>query len=185
MKTLFILILNGAFWCSMVQAQEKTFTVSLSTDSVLIGNVVQVEFRLQNVDGEFVAPVFEKMDIIAGPNVSSSYSMINGATNQSKTYTYILKPSMEGSFYIPPAYLQDKDQSLETEAIKIDVYPNPNNIINEWPQESMMQSFQFNMDEFPFDFDLNDIFPNDMIPQENLRNKQDEQKVGKRKLQKI
>ncbi len=181
MKTIFILILNCTFWCLTGQAQEKTFTVSLSNDSVLIGNVIKVDFTLQNIEGEFTAPIFEQMDIIAGPNVSSSYSMINGETKQTKSYTYILKPQKEGSFYIPPALFEGEGLSLETEALNVDVYPNPENIITDLPNESMMQSFQFNFDQFPFDFDLDQIFPKDDM----RRTIPEEKTEGKRKLQKI
>lgn len=156
-------------------SQESSFTSKLSTDSLLIGNRVMVSFELHNLEGEFTPPSFDHMEVQSGPNISSSYSMINGQTTQLKTYSYILLPQKEGSHYIEPATLETSEGIFETEILALEVYPNPENIIEELQVEPFSQSFQFNFD--PFDGQLE--WPEMKTPEKSKKLK------SGRKLQKI
>lgn len=126
MKKLILLICCFSFY--KLSAQNEALKVEVSSDTILLGNYFEVKFILQNVDGEFIAPQFPGLKIIAGPNRASSYSYINGTINQSSSYVYYLKPELEGDYIIDPAILKTSDGELKTPQLKIFVASNPNNI---------------------------------------------------------
>lgn len=127
----------------------QNFEVVVSSDSVLLGNYIEVSFKAENLDGKFEAPETMGMDILSGPNTSSSIQIINGDRSSTSSYSYYLKPSDVGSYTIPPAYLITDEKTLETSPIVINVYPNPENIIIE-PRMAEDNMF-FDFDDFsPF-----------------------------------
>lgn len=141
MKT-YTLILTLLFTVSFLVGQS--FEAQVNTDSLLQGNYLDVTFTITNLDGKFEAPSFDDMTIISGPNSSSSIQIINGSKSSTTSYSYLLKPEELGQYYIKPAYLVCEDQTLETLPIKINVHPNPENIITQ--PKSKNQSFFFNFD---------------------------------------
>lgn len=128
-------------------AQENAgFTLSVSTDSLLMGNRLQVVFTLENAQAtDFRPPSFEGFYIVSGPNMSSSFSMINGEVTQRASYTYYLEPVDAGNFFIEPASVQVGDTFLETEPKEILVVPNPDGIRQELPD--MDGGFEFRFGE--------------------------------------
>ena len=134
-------LLSLAFAASMV-GQEPVFTAVVSLDSVLLGNRLELTFKLENTqDGEIVLPDLEGFNLLAGPNYSSMMSMVNGAVTQSKSYTYILEPKDIGNYFIPPVSVMVDDKFLETLPIEIVVFPNPDGIIQETPRKEMNSWF--------------------------------------------
>ncbi len=137
------------FWCclmtTLVYSQKARFSVSVSIDSLLMGNYTEVEFKLENISGKnFQAPSFEGFQVVGGPSQSSSYSMINGAVNQSQTFTYYLEPLDVGNYYLEVASVETEDGYLETEPILIVVVPNPEGIKQ---KPSRTRSLQFDLFE--------------------------------------
>ncbi|MFT5383673.1 MAG: hypothetical protein ACI8VT_002083 [Saprospiraceae bacterium] len=115
--------------CSLL-AQEAKFTVEVSTDSILLGNHLEVIFSIENGNAQnFEAPGFQGFAVVGGPNQSSSYSMFNGVTTQSRSYSYYIEPQEEGVFFIEPASVEIDGEILETSPIEIKVAPNPEGII--------------------------------------------------------
>ena len=159
-----IIALSICFLMSgFIYAQEAKFTVTVSTDSVLLGNYIEVAFTLENAAmEEFQAPVFEGFSIISGPNQSSSFSMMNGKVTQSASYTYYLEPKDIGNYYIAPASVDTGESILETAPIEILVAPNPDGIIqNPQPQNDVFG------DDF---FGRNDFFSRDFFGRDGLDN---------------
>ena len=158
-KNIFILfILSSVF--SLVKAQENTkFTVEVSSDSVLLGNFLQVKFTLENARGEqFSAPTFEGFNLISGPNLASSYSMINGETTQSASYTFYLEPIDIGNYYIEPASVNVEGEILETSPIEVLVVPNPDGIKQEL--RPLDDPLKFRLDNFGISPRLEDMDKN-------------------------
>ena len=125
----------------------QSFSVELSSDSILLGSYFEIKFSIENSEAEFEAPEFENMQIVAGPNYSSSMQMINNVTSSKKSISYLLKPTEIGNFFIPPAYLIGEDNTMETEALSINVFPNPEGIIENTTLENNFgfQSFEWNL----------------------------------------
>lgn len=196
MKKLSILFVSVFLASHIGLAQENAkFSVKVSMDSVLYGNYFQVVFSLENAKGQdFQAPAFEDFIVKSGPNMSSSFSMINGDVTQSISYTFYLEPKDIGNYYIQPASIAVGESMMETEPIEIMVVPNPEGLIQEQPQEEGMRGFfkGFDSDRMPGfrDFQLDFADPNrQRSPQGkdqlNGQEKEDKTKKKKKKKRKI
>jgi hypothetical protein len=154
-------------------AQKDGFYLQLKSDTVLAGNILQVTFVANNVAGKFEGPDFEGVNIVGGPNTSTSMSMVNGEVTQHASYSYSLYLEEIGEVMIPPAYLMTNEETLETEPISIIVLPNPEGIIEQPPSINQSGMFQFN-------------FPNMQRQKQKPENKKDvDPRKKKRKLRKI
>lgn len=166
---------------------EPQFSVTVSNSSVLLGNYIEVTFTLKNSGGsKFEAPQFEGFDIVGGPNQSSSFSMMNGVTTQSISYTYYIKPKDIGNLYVEPAFIDADGKTLETQPIEILVLENPDGIIEKPQRKSQgMDLFQFPSDDFFNTPKMDDFFnfPKiEKVPQDkNQGGKKKEQKKPKKK----
>ncbi len=109
----------------------QKFEAQVSSDSILLGNKLELTFVIENMEGQFEGPPLDGFILISGPNQSSSIQIINGDKTVSASYSYYLRPEEVGTMTIPPAYLVTEDLTLETLPIEINVYPNPENIITE------------------------------------------------------
>jgi len=131
MKKITATILFGCFFSCICFGQTK-FTATISNDSILLGNYFEVIFTLKNSSGSnFNPPEFKDYDIVSGPNQSMQSSFINGVSSQTLSYSYFLKPKDIGNYYLSPADIETKEGILETTPVEINVFPNPDNIIQE------------------------------------------------------
>lgn len=127
--------------CPLISQSAANFTATVSTDSVLMDNFFEVKFSLENGQGEnFEPPAFSDFLVVGGPNQSSSFSMINGAVNQSMTFSFFLQPKEIGKYYIPPASIKVGGKILETDPITIWVLPNPDGIIQNRRKDNFQDS---------------------------------------------
>ena len=126
----YLSVLAIVFWLNLTGQGEAKFTVSVSTDSVLLGNFLKVSFKLTNASGnDFNAPPFDGFKVVSGPNISSTYNMVNGSVTQSVVYNYYLEPFDVGNYYILPASINSGGFVLETDPVEILVVPNPDGVI--------------------------------------------------------
>jgi len=172
MKKVMVLLLFMATTCFFLQAQQNpAFRVEVSSDSVLMGNMIKVAFTLENARGEdFQAPYFSEFNVVSGPNVSSSFSMVNGETSQMVTYTYYLSPRDVGNYYIEPASIAAEGEIMETLPIEVIVVPNPDGIIQE--PDAQGSPFNFHMEEFSWpDFPSFDFTPRPSPPKQEQKKK--------------
>jgi len=131
-----ILIFTLSLFSLSIYGQDAKFTVSVSTDSILMGNTIKVSFALENGSGKnFDPPAFKDFDVVGGPNQSSSFSMVNGDVSQSLSYSYYLQPKEVGTFFIEPASIGAGENVLETLPIEINVYPNPDGVEQNIPRK--------------------------------------------------
>jgi len=145
MKDCILICLLSILFLQPNFAQED-FYASVSQDSILVGNSITVEFTIENIQGKFEAPDFENCKVYSGPNMMSSMQSINGKSTSAITYSYVIEPLEVGEFLIEKAYLDGEDKTLETEFIIVDVYPNPDGIIQK--NKVSKNEFHFN---FPFE----------------------------------
>lgn len=148
---LFLLSFPSICFCQELLTQ-------VSNDSILIGNTIEIKYKIDNATGEFKAPYFENLTIVGGPNVSSSMQIINGQSNATKSWSYYVKPTELGEIVIPPAYIINDDQSIESLPIYLNVYPNPHGII----QDSESIGLGINGHDF-FNFSFESPFKRDTI----------------------
>jgi len=176
-----LLILIGLFSAFLLTAQNNpVFKVEISTDSVLMDNYFEVKFILENADSrQFTPPSFEGFQVLAGPNTSSSMSLVNGDMSQSISYSYYLKPKDIGNYYIPPASIEIDGQVLESEPIEVTIHPNPDGIIQTPPRRKNSI-----FDPFDDDFFKNFERPS-QIPRPDPKKKEEEKKKKKRVIKKV
>ncbi len=173
MKKIFLLI--ACLSIAMIGwGQEASFTVSVQFDTLLLGNQLQVSFKLENGNSQnFTPPVFEDFILVAGPNMSSSMVMTNGEVSQSITYSYFLEAKEAGVFFIPPAKIGTEEGDLFTEPLEVIVLPNPDGIIQKGPQNTS-----------PFDWDT-DFFRMPELRMPNMPKGKATPKKKKRKTYKL
>lgn len=124
MKKTTIFALAMMLLAGWVNAQEIEFSVSLSADTIELNNRLEVTFTLKNAQGaRFEPPQFEGFRLLAGPNTSSQFSIVNGKTSSSVSYSYILEPLEEGQYYIQPAFIDAGGKTLETALREVWVVP--------------------------------------------------------------
>ncbi len=142
-------------------SQSPALTITVSNDSVLLGNIIVVTFSVENTSKDKVLfPDFDGFNQVSGPNVSTSMRIVNGQVSQSASYTFYLEPLEIGDAYIEPASLETDDGYLETAPQLIRVYPNPDGIIQQPNRQ------QRNPSMFGDDFFKDDFFP--MSPFRNV-----------------
>lgn len=153
---------------SYIIGQDLAATVSVNRDSILLGNTLTLSVtvngqKIQNLDLDLP----DNLEVISGPNISTSMTMINGDITQTSIYNYVIKPSEVGTDYIPPLVINTSQGDIETQPITLNTYPNPLNIIQEDGQlgANFGSLFDLPMDS-PFgseqrQFDFGDFFGGD------------------------
>ena len=72
MKNIVICLLVFFFTTNVALGQDEGFYLQLSKDTILAGNVLQISFVANNITGQFEAPDFDGLNVISGPNTSTS-----------------------------------------------------------------------------------------------------------------
>ena len=108
-------------WASSLFAQNITFTASVSKSQVAIGEQFEVTFAMNGNGDRFAPPAFGGLQVLSGPNVSTSMTSINGNTTVSNAYSYILAATQEGSITIGVASIYANGKLLTTRPINMKV----------------------------------------------------------------
>ena len=116
------ILLIGA---DVVSQNDGSFTMDVSSDTVLMGNTFTLSYTIENLEGEFAPPDLSDFKIVHGPNVSSQFSSINGVVSRRSSYTYYLLPILEGVGMIGSASVGYDDTWTELEPVKITIVDNP------------------------------------------------------------
>lgn len=104
---------------------QSTLTVEISADTIGIEDAVKVTYKLVGSQERIEVLPWEGLQQVAGPNVSSSFSYVNGVSSQEYSQSYILVPTQEGTIYVPSASVMIDGEALETDPIEIFVMAVP------------------------------------------------------------
>lgn len=118
----------GGFLFSQ-EKEEVTFEMKLSKEKLGINERLRVEFTMNKDGDNFNPPSFDGFRVIMGPSQSISSSWINGKRTFSKSYSYILKPTKQGSFTLGQATIEIAEQTYKTLPKKVTItaaVDNPN-----------------------------------------------------------
>ena len=121
----------------------QEFNVQVSSDTILAGNILNITFTANNIAGQFEGPDLQGVNVISGPNTSTSMSMINGVVTQTATYSYSILCDDIGDITILSGYLNTGNETLETEPFTVLILPNPDGIIEQPPSNSGFFEFNF------------------------------------------
>lgn len=128
MKNLGLIIL--LFVTSLAYSQNVEFRAS-APSVVAMGEQFKLFYTVNKEATNLQVPTLEGFDLLMGPSTSqsSSFSMVNGKTSQSVsfTYTYILEGVKEGSYNIAPATIVVDGKQYSSNQLKIQVVKGSGN----------------------------------------------------------
>ena len=104
---------------------QKRITIGISSDTVNAGDVIELKYLLENIEAKFELPDFSDLDVIAGPSVSTSISIVNGVKSQKVTYTLYIRFEKEGTYTIPGFKFMEGEEEVEVQDFPIKVTWNP------------------------------------------------------------
>ena len=83
---------------------------------------LRVEFTINKQGGDnFTPPSFRGFDVVGGPSQSVNQSWINGKSNYSQSYTYIISPIKKGNLRIQSAKIEYEGKTLKSNAVTVAV----------------------------------------------------------------
>ena len=107
------------FSLHIMNGQNGSISVQIDKDTLYLDEALNVEFIIENCGGNFELPVFDNFEIIGGPNVSSSLTIINGVKSQKMSYSFQLLPIESGDSEIPGMRINCEGSVIQTETIPI------------------------------------------------------------------
>jgi len=119
MKLKSIFIVFFLFCIGFTQAQEVSFIAKVSKKTLGINERLRVDFEMNQDGDNFEPPSFQGFKVVGGPNQSISNSWINGVRSYSKTYSYYLSPTAQGTFTIKQASIEIEGDIYKTTPIKV------------------------------------------------------------------
>lgn len=103
---------------------DVTFEVA-APRAVNAGDLFRIEFVINDKPSEFISPVIEGFEVLAGPTEShgTSISIVNGDFSKTvtTTYTYVLQGFTPGVHTIPAASAVVKGKTYSTKPLSIEV----------------------------------------------------------------
>ena len=121
MKKKYFYILFLLFTVQGVIAQV-TFKADASKTELGLNERLRIQFSIdkQGAD-DFTPPNFNNFKVLAGPSQSTSFSSVNGKTSYKLVYTYIVQPTVKGTFTIPSASITYKGETIKTNTVRVKV----------------------------------------------------------------
>lgn len=121
-KTLFLMAIIYLPVC--VFGQGGIFSINISSDSIGLNELIKVDIKLENSDGQIEVPKFDGFRMLSGPNVSTQMSIVNGKKSQKKSYGFMLQPLEVGDVFIEETYLTVGDKVYTLESVPIIINPS-------------------------------------------------------------
>jgi hypothetical protein len=101
---------------------QVTFTTKISKNKLGLNQRLRVDFTINKQGGDnFTPPNFRGFDVVGGPSQSVNQSWINGKSNYSQSYTYIISPIEKGNLSIQPAKIEYEGRTLSSNAVTVAV----------------------------------------------------------------
>lgn len=120
----YFLLIISIFLTIDISAQTS-ISVSISADTIGLEDAIKVTYKLSGAQEKLEILPWEGLQQVAGPNVSSSFSFVNGVSYKEYSESYILVPKYEGIIYIPSASVVIDGEPIETEPIELFVVAEP------------------------------------------------------------
>lgn len=98
---------------------QPTIKVEVSSDTIMVGEIVEVVYTIENGEGKFTIPELKDLPVISGPNTSSSFLYQNGKMNSNQSYSFKLLPLQEGKLVIPKTTYNTNSETLTIQPVEI------------------------------------------------------------------
>lgn len=102
-------------------AQDLTVTASANRTTVAAGETFEVRFTVNGSAEQFQPPSFAGLQVVSGPNQSTSMTSVNGKTTMSVSLGYYLVAEKEGEYTIQPATVQAGGKQYTSNTLTITV----------------------------------------------------------------
>ncbi|MCF6213777.1 MAG: BatD family protein [Flavobacteriaceae bacterium] len=101
---------------------QVTFKASVNKFRVGLNERLKIDFTIDKQGADnFTPPSFKNFTVLAGPSQSSNFSMINGRTSYSLTYSYIIQPTKKGNLTIASASVEYNGAIIKSNTLKVAV----------------------------------------------------------------
>ncbi len=124
LKLWFLIFFAAAVSAVNLHAQEISIQASVDRNPVGVNDIFTYQVEVSgNASGipEPPLPEFKDFTIRGGPNLSTSFQIINGSVQSSKTYSVRLLPRRTGQFVIPPVTLEYKGKTYRSNVVRVTV----------------------------------------------------------------
>ncbi|WP_285055737.1 BatD family protein [Pedobacter ginsengisoli] len=121
MKIKYYLLSVLLLWSALGSGQAIKVTASVSSGQVGTGEQFEITFSTNGSPEAFDPPAFNGFQVVGGPNQSSSFSSVNGATTVNISVGYILIGTREGEYTIGPASMTINGKQYRSNPVKIKV----------------------------------------------------------------
>jgi hypothetical protein len=115
------IILFLLLWTKLVFAGDVRLTASVSKSQVGVGEQFEVDFTLNGMGTRFTPPDFSGFQLVSGPNISASETVVNGVSTANTIYGYILSATKEGTFTVTAAAIVVNGHTVVSNPLKIKV----------------------------------------------------------------
>lgn len=103
--------------------------VRISYDTLYLGNVLAVQFKMENWQGDLENPDFGEFSLAGGPSISSSTRITQGQRSSEKSILFYVKsPESPGTYTLPSQKFTGEGVEVYSDEVFIVVVPNPENI---------------------------------------------------------
>jgi hypothetical protein len=119
-KRAYILLFLG-LWSTFLFAADVKFTATASKSQVGVGEQFEVDFTVNGSGNRFTAPDLSAFQLLSGPTISPSTTVVNGVTVVGTIYGYLLSATKEGTFTITAAAIVVNGHTLLSNSLKITV----------------------------------------------------------------
>lgn len=107
---------------SQVVLAQITFKASINNFKVGLNERLKIDFTIDKQGADnFTPPSFADFTVLAGPSQSTNFSMINGRTSFTQTYSYIIQPTKKGNLNITSASIEYNGQTIKSNTLKVTV----------------------------------------------------------------
>ena len=121
MKKLSIILF--LFCSALLQAQQ--LKVAADKNPAIVGEQILIQYSIDTKGDKFKSPNFSGLRVLSGPNpsTSSSYTFINGKSENkiSTTYSFYIKAEKEGTFNITSASIKVDGKTIKSKPYQIKV----------------------------------------------------------------
>lgn len=110
-------------FCLILFSQKGSFVATVNTDEIWVGQPFKLSFTLMNESIRNIQfPQLKSSDyyVQQGPLMESNFSSVNGVSNYSEGYSFIILPKKEGKILIPSAtVIGDKGKKYQSKPLEI------------------------------------------------------------------
>jgi len=107
---------------SHVVLAQISFKASVNKFKVGLNERIKIDFTINKQGGDnFTPPNFKNFTVLAGPSQATNFSMINGKTSFTQTYSYIIQPTKKGTLQIGSASILFNGRTVNSNALKVNV----------------------------------------------------------------